>query len=75
MKPDGSGLTRLTNNNARGDDEPTWSPDGSKIAFVGGGKIWVINADGTNEINISGTRTGDNYPDWSPDGSRIACAL
>lgn len=72
MNSDGSGQTRLTNNNLRGDDEPTWSPDGSKIAFVGGAQIWVINADGTNEINLSGARTGDNYPDWSPDGSKIA---
>jgi len=71
MNADGSGLMRLTNNGVRGDDEPTWSPDGSKIAFVGGSQILVINADGTNEINLSGSRTGDNDPDWSPDGSKI----
>jgi uncharacterized repeat protein (TIGR01451 family) len=71
MNADGSGSTRLTNSGPRGDDEPTWSPDGSKIAFVGGGQILVINADGTNEINLSSGRTGDNDPDWSPDGSKI----
>ena len=32
MKADGSGVTRLTDNPAR-DFFPTWSPDGSRIAF------------------------------------------
>src|SRR5438067_13312023 len=39
-----------------------------KIAFVNGSGIVVMNADGTDQINlISGTS-----PSWSPDGSKIA---
>ena len=33
MLPDGSGQTRLTNNDAD-DFNPSWSPDGEKIAFA-----------------------------------------
>ncbi|MCL5986908.1 MAG: hypothetical protein M1371_10175 [Actinobacteria bacterium] len=39
---------------------PAWSPDGSKIVFGSGskskGEIWVMNADGSNKINLTGTK-------------------
>jgi dipeptidyl aminopeptidase/acylaminoacyl peptidase len=55
--------------------EPAWSPDGSKIAFRSDrdatSQIYVMNADGSNQIRI--TDTGGNFrPVWSPDGSKIA---
>jgi hypothetical protein len=55
--------------------EPAWSPDGSKIAFRsdrdGTSQIYVVNADGSNQIRL--TDTGGNFrPVWSPDGSKIA---
>ena len=59
---------------------PTWSPDGSKIAFdssrgstTGRKNIWVINADGTGLKNLTAGRpTSSFFPAWSPDGSKIA---
>jgi len=61
--------------------EPAWSPDGTKIAFsrdlfsgATDGDVWVMNADGSNPVNITDTGSGaldDSAPNWSPDGSRI----
>ena len=61
--------------------EPAWSPDGSKIAFIGGTyrgiHLYVMDADGSNIVQLaelSGGPLGLNFPGptWSPDGERIA---
>ena len=72
IKPDGTGETRLTHNPGS-DESPDWSPGGSKIAFQTAGDIWTMNADGTNQQNVTGADHGFG-PSWSPDGSRIAFA-
>jgi TolB protein len=57
---------------ARG-DQPAWSPDGTRLAFVRGGSIYVADDDGRNERRL--TRGGSaTSPAWSPDGARIAFA-
>ena len=69
--PSGAGQAALTSGKG-----PAWSPDGTKIAFSGGGgSIHSINADGTGETTLANGGTGtDSEPAWSPDGSRIAFA-
>ncbi|MQF48280.1 hypothetical protein FIM08_00005 [SAR202 cluster bacterium AC-647-N09_OGT_505m] len=64
---DGSGQTRLTTNPAV-DNDPAWSPDGSKIAFSsqrdGHPEIYVMNADGTGQTRL--TYSNKSYtPAWS----------
>jgi Tol biopolymer transport system component len=65
------------------DVQPAWSPDGKKIAFAtdrgGNWEIYLVNADGTNEINLTNNPASDfdnvgggPGPSWSPDGSKIA---
>ena len=73
---DGSGVTRLTNS-IIGEDKPTWSPDGTKIAFVRGDSIsdvYVMNADGSGQQRLTDGQFPVATPSWSPDGSRIAYA-
>src|SRR6266508_2743394 len=69
INTDGTDLTRLTNDPAI-DDEPAWSPDGRRIAFVRNFELYVMNADGSNvRRTFSGNLTQN--PSWSPDGTKI----
>ena len=49
---------------------------GGTIAFVserdGNEEIYVMNADGSNQRNISNNSSADRAPAWSPDGTQIA---
>ncbi len=70
MKPDGTGLKRLTFNTAS-DSQPTWDPDAKRIAFVsdrdGDNEIFVMNADGTHLKQITHNGANDQGPVWSPE--------
>ena len=82
MDAGGTNQVRLTNNSVV-DDHATWSPDGTKIAFVserptGGFALSLMNADGTNKTEITPINFDTRYPiwdawamSWSPDGNRI----
>ena len=57
---------------------PTFSPDGSRIAFVWGGEdgdneniyVKVIGTEGA--LQLTSNPTAEGYPAWSPDGRYIA---
>lgn len=56
--------------------EPSWSHDGSRIAFRGGAypevDIWVAAADGTSPVRLTDHPAADTYPVWSPDDRSLA---
>jgi TolB protein len=53
-----------------GDYDPVWSPDGSKIAFAsdrdGDWEVYAMNADGTDQTNLTENPADDYDPAWSP---------
>lgn len=77
-RSDGSRRVRLTDEGRIAGD-PAWSPDGSKIVFVGADYIddgymnlYVMNADGSRVRRLTSETGCEREPAWSPDGSTIA---
>ena len=74
MRPDATGLKLLTQDGTH-NDSPTWSPDGTHIAYVSGlagrDAIWTMKADGTDKRQVTQSLGLDEQPAWSPDGRRI----
>ena len=78
VNANGAELTRLTGDNH--DFHPSWSPNGTQIAFSSqrGGldrdEIFVMNADGSDVVQRTHLtfRSSIRALDWSPDGSAIA---
>jgi Tol biopolymer transport system component len=57
--------------------DPSWSPDGKRIAFVknrGSSDIYVMDADGANVTQLTHGEGLNRTPAWSPDGRRIVFA-
>lgn len=71
----GGAITQLTPSGAT-NYQPTWSPDGRRIAFTndssGMGSIGVVDATGANLRLLTHSAYGDVAPAWSPTADEIA---
>jgi Tol biopolymer transport system component len=81
MSPSGSNLVNLTANSEGLDGLANWRADGRKLAFMSDRvtatnpeadfEIFVMNADGSRQTQITFNELDDENPAWSPDGKRI----
>ena len=76
VKPDGTGLERLTDSPAY-DDQAAFSPDGKQLVFVttrngGTADLWTMDLQTKRAKALTSGPGGDFRPSWSPDGKWIA---
>lgn len=61
--------------NTGNDQAPAWSSDGRKIAYFstrdGNAEVYVMRADGTDQVRLTTNDEWDFMPAWSPDGRSI----
>jgi Tol biopolymer transport system component len=77
VNSDGSGLVRLTDGPS--DAQPSWSPDGRRIAFTRRlgttlrSDLYIMDSDGSNTVRrLAGGAFLGAGTTWSPDGKHIA---
>lgn len=65
---DGGNPDRLTTVPGFGEGWPAWRPDGSKVLYsanqTGDAEIWVMQADGSGQTQLSFDAGFDSYPSW-----------
>ena len=70
IDPNGSHL-RLVVDDEVNNGFPSWSPDGKRLVFKGGRRLFVVPAGGGAQVAVTDPGYYSNFPQWSPDGARI----
>lgn len=65
-------ITTLTRDGDWSDEQPRWSPDGTRIAFrsnrSGSSNLYLMDPDGRNVVRLTDHPGNDYDPSWLPDG-------
>ncbi|MEA3350770.1 MAG: SUMF1/EgtB/PvdO family nonheme iron enzyme, partial [Chloroflexota bacterium] len=68
MKANGSNARVMDDNSNR---NAVWSPGGGYIVFqskrTGNAEIWIMDADGSNPVQLTNNSAKDAAPDWQPN--------
>ena len=77
MNADGTGVSGLPVPAASSQVGLSWSPDGTRIAYVASGNLHAVKVDGSGDTTVTSGVVVEGFPRWSPDGGRIAfgCAV
>jgi TolB protein len=76
MSPDGNDVQQLTPDSMRA-GVAAWSPDGSRLIFSDNfcatteSDLWVMNADGSNPVQVTDSRENELSKSWSPSGDKV----
>jgi Tol biopolymer transport system component len=78
MRSNGTEASELVRESTRDDDsatlqEPSWSPDGSRIVYIDSPPSRIHFVDPVNAAKTFVSTTSDfrSHPDWTPDGQHI----
>jgi Tol biopolymer transport system component len=78
INPDGSGKTRIPALRVSGEAEPSYSPDGKRIVYLGYDgndyEIYTIKVGGGDKTRVTNNTSDAASPSYSPDGKRIVYA-
>lgn len=73
IAPDGTGLKQLTKCVKVFCWDGQYSPDGTRIAFIYGGRVATMAANGGNIQMVTAPKDPQpHWPSWSPDGKQLA---
>ena len=70
MDANGKNIRQLTTASAS-ETDPAWIEGGKRIAFISGGQVWSMNADGTDRRQLTHDKTGIDGFKFSPSGTQV----
>jgi TolB protein len=84
FEPSGGPPTMLTSTADFSEGAPRWSRDGRRIVYMGHPQfgeddqlslqdIWVMDADGSNKVQLTNTPRREEVPAWTADGRIVYC--